>query len=217
MSSSDNKQSEYASTEIVTVIGFGRRLTATLIDGLLIVFLTFVLTVVIGFVAIIIGSFAPNDPTPFDSLIIISAAIVSIIYYVRAWAQSGQTTGKALLGMRVISTDGSPVSWGQSFLRYIGYIISGAVFSLGFLWLAFDRKRQGWHDKIARTYVIEGKESFDPVAAVDFVPTDPGRNWIWLVIWVVIAIGIPGGLLAGLWILGPVVSRSIANFLSGLL
>jgi hypothetical protein len=98
----------------------------------------------------------------------------------------------------------------------VGYIISGLALSLGFIWLAFDPKRQGWHDKIARTYVVNEETTFDEASSVEIVPTDPGRNWLWLIIWVVLAITMPGALLASLWILGPVVNR-FAKLLSSLL
>jgi hypothetical protein len=116
----------------------------------------------------------------------------------------------------VVRTDGSPLTWGQAFLRYLGYLVSAAVFSLGFVWVSFDSKRQGWHDKIARTYVIDSDTSFSGTSNVEFVPSDPGRNWVWLIIWGALLIMMPGVLLGSLMLLGPVVSRSFANFLSGL-
>ena len=43
---------------------------------------------------------------------------------------------------------------GIAFLRWVGAIVSGLVFMLGFVWIAFDGRKQGWHDKIAATLVI---------------------------------------------------------------
>jgi len=59
-----------------------------------------------------------------------------------------------LLGLQVISTEGQPISFGIAFLRSVGYIISSLFFCLGFIWVGFDKKKQGWHDKIAGTVVI---------------------------------------------------------------
>lgn len=59
------------------------------------------------------------------------------------------------MGLRVVSTDGQPMTMGKAFIRYIGYIISAIVFYLGFIWIAIDKDKQGWHDKIANTYVIK--------------------------------------------------------------
>jgi hypothetical protein len=90
------------------------------------------------------------------------------------------------------------------------------VFSLGFIWVAFDPKRQGWHDKIARTLVIDSDTTFSGTGNVALVPSDPGRNWLWLAIWGILLFIAPGALLGSLLILGPAVSRSFANFLAGL-
>ncbi len=54
--------------------------------------------------------------------------------------------------MRVLRKDGTRVRLGNALRRQIGYWISG-IFYLGFLWILFDNKRQGFHDKIAGTIV----------------------------------------------------------------
>jgi uncharacterized RDD family membrane protein YckC len=41
--------------------------------------------------------------------------------------------------------------------RYVGYIISTIPLCLGFLWVGFDSKKQGWHDKIAGTVVVRNR------------------------------------------------------------
>lgn len=81
-----------------------------------------------------------------------------LAYFV--WASllfaSGTTPGKKLLGMRVIKEDGSPAGWFTMFFReVIGKAISLSIFSIGFLWILLDPERQGWHDKLASTYVIQ--------------------------------------------------------------
>ena len=58
------------STQIIEVVGFNRRLAASLLDGLLLGFLTFLLTTAIGFVALFIDIFRPEQIIPFDTLII---------------------------------------------------------------------------------------------------------------------------------------------------
>jgi uncharacterized RDD family membrane protein YckC len=79
---------------------------------------------------------------------------VSIAYFTYFHGTAGRTPGKMLLGLQVISTEGAPISFGIAFLRAVGYLVSGALFNLGFVWVAFDKKKQGWHDKIAGTVVI---------------------------------------------------------------
>jgi uncharacterized RDD family membrane protein YckC len=81
--------------------------------------------------------------------------LVSIAYFVGFWAWRGQTPGMMLLGLRIArDADGTPPGLGRSILRYIGWVISAFVLFIGFIWIAFDSKKQGWHDKIAGTVVV---------------------------------------------------------------
>jgi uncharacterized RDD family membrane protein YckC len=69
--------------------------------------------------------------------------------------QNGQTPGKSLLKIRVVKKDGSPIRDADAILRYVGYFINSFVIGLGWIWALFDSDRQGWHDKIASTYVVK--------------------------------------------------------------
>lgn len=75
------------------------------------------------------------------------------LYCVAGWALAGRTLGKALFGLRVVDRRGGHPSLGRSVLRLIGYLVS-AIFWLGFVWIAIDRRHEGFHDKIARTRVL---------------------------------------------------------------
>ena len=65
------------------------------------------------------------------------------------------TIGNKLLNIRVIKTDGSDLSIVVALLRYVGLVISVLVIFIGVIWAAFDPNKQGWHDKIAGTYVVK--------------------------------------------------------------
>ena len=90
----------------------------------------------------------------WDSFFILLTALYVIGYYVFFWYFTGQTPGKALLGLRVITKDGRRVSPLRGILRYFGYIISTIALFIGFFWILLDDRRQGWHDKLAGTFVI---------------------------------------------------------------
>jgi uncharacterized RDD family membrane protein YckC len=75
------------------------------------------------------------------------------VYCVTFWVLAGRTLGKAALGLRVVPMDGGPLRFRTAVLRALGYVVS-AFFMIGFAWIAVDRREQGFHDKIARTYVI---------------------------------------------------------------
>jgi uncharacterized RDD family membrane protein YckC len=81
--------------------------------------------------------------------------IWSLGYLLFFWATSGKTPGKAILGLQIVRTDGGKLGLGKAIVRLIGYAISGIVIYLGFLWILWDKEKQGWHDKIAGTYVIK--------------------------------------------------------------
>jgi uncharacterized RDD family membrane protein YckC len=83
------------------------------------------------------------------------AVVLVLSYYVFLTAR-GATIGKRVFGLRVIKRDGSAPGFGTALLRQtLGYWVSGAVFYLGYFWVAFDPQQQGWHDKIANTYVVK--------------------------------------------------------------
>lgn len=67
---------------------------------------------------------------------------------------SGQTPGKMVMGIRVIKTDGTPLTASDAVLRYLGYHLNTAFFMLGWLWALADANQQGLHDKLANTFVV---------------------------------------------------------------
>jgi uncharacterized RDD family membrane protein YckC len=81
------------------------------------------------------------------------SVVFPVAYPVGFWALSGQTPGKALLGLRVMRTDGRRMTLSTALLRYLGYWLSALPLFLGFAWILVDDQRRGWHDWIAGTYV----------------------------------------------------------------
>jgi uncharacterized RDD family membrane protein YckC len=62
--------------------------------------------------------------------------------------------GKSIMGIKVVDDHGSRMTLSRSIGRKQSKILSYFVISLGFLWILFDKKKQGWHDKINNTYVV---------------------------------------------------------------
>lgn len=81
--------------------------------------------------------------------------IFPVFIIIALWTLKQATPGKMLLKMKIVDakTGGKP-SMKQWIIRYIGYIVSTIVVFLGFLWVAWDKKKQGWHDKMAGTMVV---------------------------------------------------------------
>lgn len=123
-------------------VGFLRRLIAFVIDAVLLMVVNQVIS------SVLFGG---------DALAAAGVTtIVDLAYFIGMWAfVGGQTLGMKALGMKVVKTDGTPVTIVTALLRYVGLIISFAVLFLGVIWIAFDKDKQGWHDKIASTYVVK--------------------------------------------------------------
>ena len=70
------------------------------------------------------------------------------------WAMTGQTPGKAFMGIRVVRMDGGMMNWLYSFRRLLGYGLSVLTFFGGFAWILVDEQRRGLHDRFAGTCVV---------------------------------------------------------------
>ena len=81
--------------------------------------------------------------------------VISVAYWLSFWVWRGQTPGKMAVGVKIIRTDSSPVKWQCALRRFLGYIVSVVTLFIGFIWVAFDGRKQGIHDKIADTYVVK--------------------------------------------------------------
>jgi len=75
-------------------------------------------------------------------------------YFVLLHGMDGRTVGKWLLGLRVVSVNRTPITYGQALVRLFG-TIPAAFFGLGFFWILLNREKRGWHDILARTWVIK--------------------------------------------------------------
>jgi len=135
-------------------VGFWKRLLAFFIDSLVI------LAVIIPLLLAVYGSqyFARTEPGfvgVWDVLIQVVLPMIAVIVF---WRYRGATPGKMLLSAKIVDAKTlGPPSTGQLIGRYFAYIVS-SIFMLGFLWIAFDKRKQGWHDKLAGTVVILDEE-----------------------------------------------------------
>lgn len=132
--------------------GFWIRLGALLIDLIILV----IIDVILEFFLLGIGTMYVRTFYWMYVLTIIFEIGVNLLYLTWFLVSYGQTPGKMICRIRVIKVDGYPNGWKTVILREIfGRIVSFLIFCLGYLWVAFDFRKQGWHDKIAGTYVIK--------------------------------------------------------------
>jgi len=102
-----------------------------------------------------IGIIDIGEPSTTDQVL---EAVISFGYYILLTAAFGATLGKMALGMRVVDESGQKAGFLKVLIREtIGKVVSAIVLLLGYIWILFDDKRQGWHDKIGGTFVVKAR------------------------------------------------------------
>ncbi|MEK9159812.1 MAG: RDD family protein [Patescibacteria group bacterium] len=81
--------------------------------------------------------------------------LIPVAYFIGFWTWKGATPGKMICKLKIVDLHGGPINIKTAALRFVGYILSGVALCIGFIWIGFDEKKQGWHDKIAKTYVVK--------------------------------------------------------------
>jgi uncharacterized RDD family membrane protein YckC len=100
-----------------------------------------------------------------------------IFYYVYLHGTYGQTFGKMALKIKAVNEDGTPLDYRKAFLRWLGYFLCDLTFYIGYLWAAFDPRKQGLHDKVCRTVVVRTDVPFPlPGAATPEAPAEAGKE-----------------------------------------
>jgi uncharacterized RDD family membrane protein YckC len=151
--------------------GFVSRLVAYVVDLAILGAVAAIVLIVTSF----LEGFVPRTGTVarITSLLLAASAIAVNIgiyfgYEVGFVVLAGQTPGKRLMGVRVVSTDGGPVRPGMAFRRVIGLWLAW-ILLLGYLMVLIDDRRQGLQDKLANTFVVYAPvddAGVRPIAAV---------------------------------------------------
>ena len=92
---------------------------------------------------------------PLITLSNLLSGLATVAYSVAFWTWRGQTPGMMVLNTKVLRGNGSQMTFGYALLRYLGYIVCGMMLGTGFLWIIWDPRKQGIHDKIADTVVVK--------------------------------------------------------------
>jgi len=141
----DSSQAD-AHEATVHYVGFWKRLLAFIIDNVILAVASKIL-----FGDAVVRISAEGISVSYEGVYL----LIPILYTIVFWGMYAATPGKMALGMKIVKADGSPMTWKDAIIRYFGYIPSALVFCLGFFWIGFDAKKQGWHDKIAKTLVVK--------------------------------------------------------------
>ena len=141
--------------------GFWIRFAAVVIDGVIVfvatVVVEIVLAIFIGLLARVTGSALDvSQGGPLTYLTYLVSSTISIGYFIYYWGM-GSTRGMRFFRLAVVDAQtGLPIGFGRAAIRYLGYVVSVIPCYIGLIWAAFDPKKQGWHDKIANSVVVQG-------------------------------------------------------------
>ena len=133
-------------------VGFWARFAANFLDGILINILCSPAWIFLNYRA----RYHLNDRDVENAIVLYSALyILAQIILLVLWFVKRASVGKMAISAKIVDakTGGAPTKK-QLIGRYFAYLLSSLPLCLGFLWIAFDPKKQGWHDKLAGTAVI---------------------------------------------------------------
>jgi len=155
--SGENAGEEREKGGVPPLAGFGQRAVAFFID---ITIISLLLSVIVPIAKYLnVNAFRSAGYGGSEDFFIIVTFLFANFFFVAyfTWfhSEGGQTLGKRIMGIRLVSQYGNEVGFTRSLFRALGYYISYMVLFAGFIWAIFDQNRQTWHDKLAGTIVIE--------------------------------------------------------------
>jgi uncharacterized RDD family membrane protein YckC len=141
---------EPAAAPPMIYVGFWPRFVATIIDSVIVLVITGpLLWAIYGRSMLTSGRIIQG---PFDLLLTwIFPPLATILF----WIYREATPGKMALDAHIVDArTGDHPSTRQLIGRYLGYFVATIPLGLGLLWVAWDPRKQGWHDKLAGTVVV---------------------------------------------------------------
>ncbi len=142
--------------------GFWRRLLAFVIDSFL--FSALVLPLLVGLYGRDYFYWSAEQTSMFSSYSVFDFLLTKLLplaLIVIFWVKLGATPGKLLLDCRVVDAQTlQPLSWKKALLRCLAYAVSALPIYMGFIWIAWDKRKQGLHDKLAGTLVLHQGDDY---------------------------------------------------------
>ena len=133
--------------------GFWKRFVAYVIDVIIVYLIVWVL-----------GMFMPDSPTQVTvqgasssadtNLGLVGVAVAWLYFALQESSARRATFSKRALGIVVTDLDGKKIDFGRATVRHFSKIISGVILGIGYIMASFTQKKQGLHDMIAGTLVI---------------------------------------------------------------
>ncbi|MDX2226704.1 MAG: RDD family protein [Verrucomicrobiae bacterium] len=136
--------------------GFWIRFAAIFIDGLIML-----IPMLLVIVPIALISSSETMEKNFGMMMLLQ--VVQMIlqygimcaYFTFFHGRNGQTPGKRVCGLKVVRTDGTPMTYGRAFGRFWAYVLSGLILYIGYIMAGFDPEKRALHDRLCDTRVIK--------------------------------------------------------------
>ena len=140
-----------APSSTLTYVGFWERVIASLIDSLLLTCITLPLML-----AIYGWAYIDKVNLQLGSAYYLVQWGLPVVAILAFWLYKQATPGKLALSARIVDAKtGAKPAPKQLLIRYLGYYLAVLPLGLGFFWIGFDARKQGWHDKLAGTLVVK--------------------------------------------------------------
>ena len=152
MESNSSSSPEAASPHGPEYVGFWKRVAASLIDTLILLIVIVPLLLAVYGTGYLARAQESGLAGFWDFVIQVVLPAVAVILF---WKYRGATPGKMAISAKIVDakTGGAP-STGRLVVRYFAYLVSMLPLFIGFIWIGIDRRKQGFHDKIAGTVVV---------------------------------------------------------------
>jgi uncharacterized RDD family membrane protein YckC len=134
--------------------GFWQRTLATIIDS---IWLYGIIYTILWF---LVGPEIFSQDASYTMTQFTFEWVIPLIVVMAFWIVKSATPGKMVFQMKIVDAETfQPVSPARLLVRYLAYFVSMLPLFLGFLWIAWDKKKQGWHDKLAKTVVVQARQA----------------------------------------------------------
>lgn len=144
--------------EYVGYGGFWRRLLAHIIDQIIVFFIVIAISLPFTAVMALLGIGPGDSGGAVIGLQIISTILQFVALIAYSWGMLSSrhqaTLGKMAMGLKVTSTTGERITFVNAAGREISKFFSAIILYIGFIMIGFDERKQGLHDKIAKTLVL---------------------------------------------------------------
>ncbi|NQT92248.1 MAG: RDD family protein [Lentisphaerae bacterium] len=139
---------------VMNFASFGLRAGAKIIDWIILSSVSMLLSFVVGAISVATAEGSPEIAFAIQMVLMVIQTAIGIAYTVFFLGRFGATPGKMACKIKVVRSDGSPITYGRAFSRYWGELLSGIILYIGYFMAAFDDEKRTLHDRICDTRVI---------------------------------------------------------------